>query len=190
MRTLVVAAVIVDDLDAPSRVLATRRSRPATLAGRWEFPGGKVEPGEPPPAALVREISEEIGVTVRLGAEVVASDGELWPIDERYVMRVWLASVGQGDPTAGDSHDLLRWVDLDALADLEWLAADVAVAARVAEQLRPRTSSMCRDPSAATDERHRGRRDGQVRDVGSERQAGHVDDRSTHVSHVHGRLWT
>ena len=57
---LVVGAVIVDDLRHPRRVLAARRATPAPLTGRWEFPGGKVEDGELPEAALRREIREKL----------------------------------------------------------------------------------------------------------------------------------
>lgn len=69
-RTHVVAAIIVDDLDAPTRVLGARRVRPERLAGRWEFPGGKVEPGEGEEAALVRELQEELDVPVSVGARL------------------------------------------------------------------------------------------------------------------------
>lgn len=130
--------MIVDDLDAPVRVLATRRSGPEALAGRWEFPGGKVEPGEQPTDALVREIDEELGVTVRVGGEVEAPDGGPWPINEQYAMRAWLVVALTGEPRAGDSHDLLRWVGVDELSGLDWLDADVAIAGRVAELLRSR----------------------------------------------------
>src|SRR5450830_4739 len=57
-RVLVVAAAIVDDLDDPRELLAARRAVPASLAGRWEFPGGKVDDGESPEEALHREIRD------------------------------------------------------------------------------------------------------------------------------------
>ena len=69
-RVPVVGAAIVRD----GRVLAARRTTPAAAAGRWEFPGGKVEPGETPDAALVREVAEELGCTDR-GDRVAAGGG-------------------------------------------------------------------------------------------------------------------
>lgn len=66
----VVGAAVVDSLEAPTRMLVAQRSEPQTVAGMWEFPGGKVEPGESCEQALVRELKEELGVQARLGAEV------------------------------------------------------------------------------------------------------------------------
>jgi 8-oxo-dGTP diphosphatase len=124
---LVVGAVIVDDLRLPRLVLAARRATPAALAGRWEFPGGKVEDGELPIAALHREIREELAVAVELGDELVGPDAGCWPISHRLTMRLWFAAL-QGEPRPDVAHDQVRWLDASQLDDVPWLPADVAVA--------------------------------------------------------------
>lgn len=124
-RVLVVAAALVDDLAAPRRLLAARRTRPVEVAGRWELPGGKVEPGEDPVAALHRELAEELGVTIRLGAEVPGPGGVPWPITPRHVMRVWWAQVVDSEPVPLDGHDALRWLDHPHWHGVDWLPGDV-----------------------------------------------------------------
>lgn len=135
------AAVLVDRLDHPRRVLAARRSTPAELSGRWEFPGGKVDDGEDPAAALQRELREELGVEVVLGAELVAPDARPWPISPAYEMRTWWARVRSGEPAPRGSHDELRWVGVGVaeLAQLDWLDADLAVVRRVSLVLSAHT---------------------------------------------------
>lgn len=122
------AAVLVDHLDQPRRLLAARRSTPADLAGRWEFPGGKVQAGEHPCDGLRRELDEELGVEVVLGAELSGPADGYWPISDAYEMRVWFATLSLGDPTPTGSHDELRWLTADALGTVPWLEADHAVA--------------------------------------------------------------
>lgn len=124
---LVVAAAIVDDLARPRRLLAARRSAPKSLAGRWEFPGGKVEPGESDHAALHRELAEELGVIVRIGREVPGPGGGAWPVTARHLMRVWLAQIDAGDPAPLADHDEVRWLERDAWHTVPWLDADVPI---------------------------------------------------------------
>jgi 8-oxo-dGTP diphosphatase len=131
--TLVVAAAIVDDLAGPSRVLAARRVGPRALAGGWEFPGGKVEPGEDPVVALHRELDEELRVRVRLGEEIRPPGGGAWPMAAGLEMRLWFALVTAGSPVLTDSHDELRWLTADQLDDVPWLPADLAMI----DRLRP-----------------------------------------------------
>ncbi|MEO3793569.1 (deoxy)nucleoside triphosphate pyrophosphohydrolase [Nonomuraea sp. B10E15] len=126
---VVVAAVIV----APGgRVLAAQRAEPAALAGGWEFPGGKVDPGEDERAALVRECREELGVEIAVGERV----GGDWPLSAGYVMRVWLCSLISGVPEAKE-HLALRWLGPGDYYDVDWLGADLPIMKTV-ENLLPR----------------------------------------------------
>jgi 8-oxo-dGTP diphosphatase len=133
---LVVGAAIVDDLLHPTRLLAARRSAPPALAGRWELPGGKVEPGETPVDGLHRELREELGVAVRLGAEVEHPDGA-WPLTADLQMKVWWAVVVDGTPAPLEDHDELRWLELGDWLTVDWLPGDVPLV----EAMRERTSS-------------------------------------------------
>lgn len=124
---LVVAAAIVDDLDAPRALLAARRSSPPAIAGQWELPGGKVEPGEDPVDALHRELREELGVGVRLGEEVVPAAGGRWSLSSALEMRLWLAEIVAGEPEPLEAHDELRWLAPGHWRTVPWLPADVAI---------------------------------------------------------------
>lgn len=122
------AAAIVDDLTRPTALLAARRTRPEAMAGRWEFPGGKVEPGEDPVVALHRELDEELGVAVTLGPEVPGPDHGRWPLGPALSMRLWWAELSDGEPTPLEDHDELRWLLPGGWIDLDWLDGDIAVA--------------------------------------------------------------
>ncbi|MFD7240375.1 NUDIX domain-containing protein [Streptomyces massasporeus] len=116
---IVVGAALVED----GRLLAARRSAPVELAGRWELPGGKVEPGEAAEAALARELREELGVDAEVGGRV---PGE-WPLREPYVLQVWTARLrpGSAAPEPLQDHDELRWLGPDEIWDVPWLDQDV-----------------------------------------------------------------
>ena len=101
------------------RVLAARRTAPAETAGRWEFPGGKVDAGETDAESLVREIEEELGVRIRVGRWL---DGAV-AVGERYLLRVALAEIVRGEP-APTEHDAVRWLAADELDEVDWLDGD------------------------------------------------------------------
>lgn len=122
--TVVVVGVAVV---AHGRVLAARRTHPAEAAGRWELPGGKVEPGEQLVAALHREIVEELGVSIRLGAKVPGPVAGGWPLGERYLMHVWLAEVVTDEPRPIEDHDAVRLLPRQELYAVPWLPADLPV---------------------------------------------------------------
>ena len=126
----VVGGAVLDSLSAPARLLVARRTAPPQFAGMWEFPGGKVEPGETPESALHRELREELGIGVVLGAELAAPEPDGWPLNDKAAMRVWFAEVGDGDPRPLEDHDELRWVSIregDEALSLPWIPADLPI---------------------------------------------------------------
>ncbi|MEV7239910.1 (deoxy)nucleoside triphosphate pyrophosphohydrolase [Streptomyces sp. NPDC093248] len=128
-RIVVVGAALLD----AGRLLAARRSAPPELAGRWELPGGKVEPGERPEDALTRELAEELGVD----AEPVERVPGEWPLKSPYVLRVWTARLRAGSavPRPLQDHDELRWLTPDRLWEVPWLDQDVPAVREVAARL-------------------------------------------------------
>lgn len=115
--TVVVAAAIARD----GRYLVARRTRPADVAGRWEFPGGKVEPGETEAQALAREIREELGVEIAVGDRI---PGE-WPLRDELVLQLYLATLVTGEPVPLEQHDEIRWVAPSEFDSVDWLPSDV-----------------------------------------------------------------
>jgi 8-oxo-dGTP diphosphatase len=114
-RQVVVGAAIV----RAGRVLAARRTAPASAAGRWEFPGGKVEPGETEADSLVREVEEELGLCIRVERWLVGAE----PIGARYLLKVAVAAIEAGEP-APTEHDAVRWLAAHELGEVDWLEAD------------------------------------------------------------------
>lgn len=141
---LIVGAALVDSLIHPTRLLAARRSAPESLAGLWEFPGGKVEPAEAPEAALLRELREELGVEAVLGPELLAPEAVGWPLAGEARMRVWFAQILKGAPEPLQDHDELRWMRLgsagasEGVLDLPWIPADLPIVTELLRVSDPR----------------------------------------------------
>src|SRR5690242_5481959 len=116
--SVVVGAAIYD---AAGRLLAARRADPPALAGRWELPGGKVEPGETDVQALVRECREELDVEIAVGDRV----GGGWPLGGDWVMHAYRARVRDGGVPRPLVHSALRWLAPAELYEVDWLPADL-----------------------------------------------------------------
>ncbi|MBX3262427.1 MAG: (deoxy)nucleoside triphosphate pyrophosphohydrolase [Labilithrix sp.] len=129
MRTDIVAAGVVVERGT---VLLSRRKAGTHLAGRWEFPGGKVEPGEDPRAALRRELEEELGVLVEVGEICDVTFHRYDDADKAVLLLFFLAvrEAGSPEPRAIDVAEV-RWAGRDALDPAAFPPADVAVLAKV-----------------------------------------------------------
>jgi ADP-ribose pyrophosphatase len=114
----VVAAVIVRD----GCVLACRRNPDRSAGGLWEFPGGKVEPGESPSDALMREIREELGVEIEVGELIHRG---VTPVGAVSVdLSSYAVKLTDAVPTASTEHDVLRWLRREELGSVEWAEPD------------------------------------------------------------------
>lgn len=123
--TDVVAEVVVAGaVTAGGRLLVARRTSPPDLAGKWELPGGKVDPGESETSALARELAEELGIVADVGARLgPAITLGATPAGRPLELHAYRAEVRSG--TASYSvHDSLRWVGPDDLDALDWVPAD------------------------------------------------------------------
>jgi 8-oxo-dGTP diphosphatase len=117
MTGIVVGAAII----RAGCVLAQQRAYPESVAGQWELPGGRVEPGESDRAAISRECLEELGVRVRVGEPV----GPEVPLRDGLVLRAYRATLDPPDATPHPhDHQALRWLTASTLDSVEWLPAD------------------------------------------------------------------
>ncbi len=126
VKILLVAAVAL--IDGDGRVLLARRPAGKALAGLWEFPGGKVESGETPEQALIRELSEELGIDTWascLAPLTFASHG--YP-DFHLLMPLYACRKWQGTPVARE-HDGLKWVRARDLSAYPMPPADLPLVA-------------------------------------------------------------
>ncbi len=117
-------------------VLVGRRPQGQSLAGQWEFPGGKIEVNESPEAALKRELSEELGIEAEIGDLMLAQThyyGESGLIILIFDVHFW-----QGEPKT-KHHDSLRWVKIDDLPGIDMPEANKHILSRLLKMLSKRT---------------------------------------------------
>ncbi|MFC0547381.1 (deoxy)nucleoside triphosphate pyrophosphohydrolase [Kutzneria chonburiensis] len=129
MTQVVVATAIMRN----GQVLAQQRAFPSADAGRWEFPGGRVEPGESEEAAVVRECREELGVDVKTGQRI----GPEVPLRNGMVLRLYTATLvdENAEPVAVE-HSAVKWVGAGEIDDVPWLDADLAFLPDLTEIVR------------------------------------------------------
>lgn len=122
MRTLLVSAVALIDQDG--RVLLTQRPEGKSLAGLWEFPGGKVEPGETPEAALIRELREELGIDTWASCVAPLTFASHTYPDFHLLMPLFVCRKWDGI-ARGVEGQALAWVRPEKLRDYPMPAADL-----------------------------------------------------------------
>lgn len=128
MKTIEVVAAIIRQGDS---ILATQRGY-GEFEGFWEFPGGKIEEGEAPEVALIREIQEELAVRVEVGEQLCAVR-YAYPTFN-LVMQCYWCRIVEGTPALLE-HKSARWLTAETLTEVEWLPADIEVVAGIRQQL-------------------------------------------------------
>jgi len=126
VKTSIVAAVIVRD----GKVLLCQRRAEQEFPLKWEFPGGKIEPGEETTAALRRELAEELGIEAEIGPEI-ARFGYKYPTKDVHLI-FFKVDTYQGEPT-NKVFAQIRWIPLKMLAIYDLLEADYLVLDRIGE---------------------------------------------------------
>lgn len=127
MKTVEVVAGIIED-KASGKIFATERGYGEFL-GKWEFPGGKIEPGETREAALVRELREELAIDVKIEKFVGTVEYDYPKF--HLTMHTFLCVIANGEPILRE-HMAARWLSRKELADIDWLPADKDIATSLA----------------------------------------------------------
>lgn len=131
IKTVVAAALLRRRPGHEVELFIARRTSPESVAGMWEFPGGKLESGETLHQGLHRELREELGVEVALYAEVTGQGSKSyapeagWWLKETTAMRLFRGEILDGEPFPLQDHDRVDWVTLTPqLLDYPWIPAD------------------------------------------------------------------
>ncbi|MAU95802.1 MAG: 8-oxo-dGTP diphosphatase MutT [Fulvimarina sp.] len=134
-RLLLVVACAL--LDADGRVLIAQRPEGKSLAGLWEFPGGKVEPGEAPEAALIRELAEELGIVTQAACLAPLTFASHAYDDFHLLMPLFVCRRFEGTPASREGQ-ALKWVRAKALRDYPMPPADAPLIAHLIDLVEPR----------------------------------------------------
>lgn len=129
-RVEVVGAVISND---KNEILCALRSQGMSLSGMWEFPGGKIEPGETQQQTLVREIQEELNCTITVGDFVTDYYHEYPNIGVH--LHTYYAELASGKPSPQE-HERLEWVPVEKLIELNWAPADIPTVNKVMKDFK------------------------------------------------------
>ena len=132
MKTILVVAVVLIDRDG--RVLLSQRPSGKSMAGLWEFPGGKVENGEVPEEALIRELNEELGIDTWSSCLAPLSFASHSYEDFHLLMPVFVCRKWVGSPTPLEGQ-ALKWVNRDKLKDYPMPPADIPMIAVIRDLL-------------------------------------------------------
>jgi 8-oxo-dGTP diphosphatase len=132
MKTIkVVAAVICDSIKEKNKIFATARGY-GDYKGGWEFPGGKVEEGETPQEALVREIQEELDTLIEVGPFIDTIEYD-YPTFHLSMDCFW-CSIKEGHLTLKE-HEAAKWLDIKTIDSVEWLPADITLIDKIKERI-------------------------------------------------------
>tara|TARA_Y100000746_G_scaffold99956_1_gene85176 strand:- start:5861 stop:6259 length:399 start_codon:yes stop_codon:yes gene_type:complete len=132
LKTILVVAVVLIDRDG--RVLLSQRPSGKSMAGLWEFPGGKVENGEVPEEALIRELNEELGIDTWSSCLAPLSFASHSYEDFHLLMPVFVCRKWVGSPTPMEGQ-ALKWVNRDKLKDYPMPPADIPMIAVIRDLL-------------------------------------------------------
>ena len=132
LRLVLVSAVAL--VDADGRVLLAQRPAGKPLAGLWEFPGGKLNPGETPEMALIRELSEELGIDVAASCLAPFTFASYTYPDFHLLMPLYICRKWSGTPIAREGQRLV-WVRPDRLGDYPMPPADPPLVAMLRDLL-------------------------------------------------------